>query len=76
MRDITKTVAKVRFIYHTNVLDVCNTHYNNHLYTAINKGNEQYKIIKYKHILGAPRDWLDEILCEVVGDDWRDYDDE
>lgn len=24
MRDITKTVAKVRFIYHTNMLDVCN----------------------------------------------------
>lgn len=30
----------------------------------------------YKHIPGAPRDWLDEILSEVVGDDWRDYDDE
>lgn len=24
MRDITKTVAKLRFIYHTNMLDVCN----------------------------------------------------
>ncbi len=24
MRDITKTVAKMRFIYHTNMLDICN----------------------------------------------------
>ena len=40
------------------------------------KGNEQYKIIRYKHIPGAPRDWLDEILSEVIGEDWRDYDDE
>lgn len=52
------------------------TFFNNHLYTAINKGNEQYKIIKYKHITGAPMDWMDEIMSEVIGDDWRDYDDE
>lgn len=49
--------------------------FNNHFYTAINKGNEQYKIVKCKRILGAPVDWLDEILSEVIGDDWRDYDD-
>ena len=55
---------------------IVHTFYNNHHYTAINKGNEQYKIIKYKHIPGAPRDWLDEILSEVIGEDWRDYDDE
>lgn len=24
MKDITKKVAKLRFIYHTNMLDVCN----------------------------------------------------
>lgn len=47
------------------------------LYTAINKGHNQYKIIK-KQRLGGRSTWdemLDDILTAVVGKDWRDYDD-
>lgn len=55
---------------------IVHTDYNNHQYTAINKGGEQYKIIKYEHISGAPISVLDEVLSEVVGNDWREYDDE
>ncbi len=49
--------------------------YKNRHYTAINKGHETYKIIKETRIPGVFDDWLDEILSEVVGDDWRNYDD-
>lgn len=49
--------------------------YNNHMYVTINKGNEQYKIIDCKRIPGVYDGWLDEVLSEVVGDDWRKYDD-
>lgn len=48
--------------------------YNNHHYTAINKGNEQYKVINARRIKGAYDGWMDEIMSVVIGDDWRKYD--
>lgn len=51
--------------------------FDNYLYTAINKGHNQYKIINKKRI-GLALNWddtLDEILTEVVGKDWKKYDD-
>ena len=55
---------------------IVHTYLNNHIYTAINKGNEQYKIVRYKKIQGVYTDWLDEVLSKVIGENWRDYDDE
>lgn len=57
---------KERSIVHIN--------YNNHRYTAINKGYEQYKVVKVKRIKGIYTDLMDEIMSEVIGDDWRRYD--
>lgn len=48
----------------------------NYLYTAINKGHNQYKIIDRER-KEPPSTWselLDDILSEVVGKDWRKYD--
>lgn len=45
--------------------------YNGVEYVAINKGHNTYKIIHKD----GPTDWMDEIMTEVIGQDWRDYDD-
>ncbi len=43
-------------------------------YTAINKGHNQYKIIKKESIDGGTGDSLiDEVLDEVLDSDWRNY---
>lgn len=50
--------------------------FDNHEYTAINKGHNQYKIILRERKEGR-NSWeedLAEILEEVVGKDWRRYD--
>lgn len=47
---------------------------NNYWYTAINKGHNQYKIINKKVIYNDGSE--DAILTEVIGPDWRDYDDQ
>lgn len=47
-----------------------------YLYTAINKGHNQYKIIDRER-QEPPKTWdeqLSDILDEVVGKDWRKYD--
>lgn len=46
----------------------------NYKYTAINKGHNQYKIIN-RELIDKPKDLFDEIFTEVVGSDWRKYDD-
>ena len=49
----------------------------NYLYTAIQKGHNEYKIID-KERKEPPTTWeeqLDDILTEVIGKDWRRYDD-
>lgn len=48
----------------------------NYLYTAINKGHNEYKIIG-KERLEPARTWeeeLSDILDAVIGPDWRKYD--
>lgn len=50
---------------------------NNTIYTAINKGHNQYKII-IKHVVEGkmtPEELQNEVLSETVGRFWRDYDD-
>lgn len=42
-------------------------------YTAINKGHNQYKII-YKDPIDPYEDWMDEVMSEVIGRDWKKYD--
>lgn len=57
--------------------DIVERRINNYLYTALNKGHNQYKIID-KELQESSSDWLetlDEILTEVIGKDWRKYDD-
>ena len=49
----------------------------NYLYTTIQKGHNEYKIID-KERKEPPTTWeeqLDDILTEVIGKDWRRYDD-
>lgn len=53
---------------------IVSINYNNHHYTAINKGYEQYKVVRAYRISGAYDGWMDEIMSEVIGDDWRKYD--
>lgn len=51
--------------------------FDNYHYTAIHKGHNQYKIIDRERV-EPPRNWeeqLDDILTEVVGKDWRQYND-
>lgn len=51
--------------------------FDNYTYTAVHKGHNEYKIIDRERI-DLPRNWdelLDDILSEVVGKDWRFYDD-
>ena len=45
--------------------------YNGVNYVAINKGHNTYKIIHKD----GPVDLMDDVLTEVVGPDWRKYDD-
>lgn len=58
---------KEKCIVHTNC--------NNHRYTAINKGYEQYKVIRAKRIRDSYTDLTDYVMSNVIGDDWRRYDD-
>lgn len=44
-----------------------------HYYKAVNMGHNQYKIYG-KEPIEPYTDWMDEILSEVVGPDWRKYD--
>ena len=44
----------------------------NYHYTAINKGHNQYKIID--KFVNEQDGTLDAVLTEVIGPDWRDYD--
>lgn len=47
----------------------------NYWYTAINKGHNQYKIINRRRIDGKTTDSIiSEVLSEVIGPDWEDYD--
>jgi len=45
----------------------------NWTYTALHKGHNQYKIIRKSRIEGIYEEWLDEILSEIICDDWRKY---
>ena len=42
----------------------------NYWYTAVNKGHNQYKFYMKTPI---EPDWMDEIMTEVIGPDWRRY---
>lgn len=49
----------------------------NYLYTVIQKGHNEFEIID-KERKEPPTTWeeqLDDILTEVIGKDWRRYDD-
>ena len=54
---------------------IVNIDYNNHHYTAINKGYEQYKVIDATRIKGVYSSLTDYVMSKVIGDDWRRYDD-
>lgn len=57
-------------------LSIVKKHIDNYLYTAINKGHNQYKIIDRNRI-EPPKtwdEWYDDIFTEVFGSDWRKYD--
>lgn len=45
----------------------------NHYYKAVNMGHNQYKIYG-KEPIEPYTDWIDEVLSEVIGPDWRKYD--
>lgn len=45
----------------------------NYYYKGVNLGHNQYKIYA-KEPIEPTKDWLDEILTEVIGPDWRKYD--
>ena len=45
----------------------------NYYYQAVHLGHNEYKIYGKKPI-GPYSDWLDEIMTEVIGSDWRKYD--
>lgn len=49
----------------------------NFLYTAINRGHNDYKIIEKENVTRTYDTWdeiEDEVMREVIGNDWRDYD--
>lgn len=45
----------------------------NYRYYAVTKGHNEYKIYK-KEPVTKNIDWLDDVLTEVIGPDWRKYD--
>ena len=45
----------------------------NYRYFAVTKGHNEYKIYK-KEPVTKGIDWLDDVLTEVIGEDWRKYD--
>jgi len=45
----------------------------NYRYYAIRKGHNEYKIYSMEPV-SEGIDWLDEVLSEVIGKDWRKYD--
>lgn len=45
----------------------------NYRYYAVTKGHNEYKIYK-KEPVAPGIDWLDDVLTEVIGPDWRKYD--
>ena len=45
----------------------------NYRYYAVTKGHNQYKIYKQEPVTPGI-DWLDDVLTEVIGPDWRKYD--
>ena len=49
--------------------------YGNYEYTAVNGGHGNYKFFKERYIrgTGTREEWMDEVLSEVIGDDWEKY---
>lgn len=45
----------------------------NYHYKAIHKGHNQYKIYGKEPIENKKKDIVDEVLSEMFGDDWREY---
>ena len=45
----------------------------NYYYHAVNKGHNQYKIFK-KDPIEPYTDWMDEVMSEIFGRNWRNFD--
>ena len=58
--------------YEEKMSHLVNDEIGNFRYFAVNKGHNQYKIYK-KEPLREIYDWMDEIMYEVIGPDWKKY---